>query len=65
MLCQELRREGPGRISYHLVHIATVLHSIVALVFIHYRETLEVVGQLITADWRNRQRTLSLRHLPQ
>lgn len=59
VLCQELGCEGPGCISHHLVHIATVLHSIVALVFVHYRETLEVVGQLITADWRNRQRTQS------
>lgn len=44
VLCQELGGERPRRISHHFVHIATVLHSVIPLIFIHYREALEVMG---------------------
>lgn len=43
VLGQELRRQCPGRVPHHLVHIAAVLHGVVTLVFVHHSEALEVV----------------------
>lgn len=51
VLGQELGRQRPGGVPHHLVHVATVLHRVIALVLVHHREALEVVGQLIAADW--------------
>lgn len=50
VLSQELRGERPGGVPHHLVHIAAVLHRVVALSFVHHREALEVVCQLVAAD---------------
>lgn len=43
VLCQELRRQSPGGIPHHLVHVAAVLHRVIALILVHHSEALEVV----------------------
>lgn len=49
---QKLRGERPRGVPHHLIHVAAVLDSIVALVLIHHCEALEVVRQLIAANYR-------------
>lgn len=44
VLCQKLGGKRPWRISHHFIHIATMLHSVIPLIFIHYCEALEVMG---------------------
>lgn len=51
VLCQELGRQRPGGVPHHLIHVAAVLHCVITLVFVHHSEALEVVRELITADW--------------
>ena len=43
VFCQELWCQGPGGIPNHLIHIAAMLHCIIALIFIHHGEAFEVV----------------------
>jgi hypothetical protein len=43
VLCQELRRQSPGGVPHHLVHVAAVLHGVIALILVHHSEALEVV----------------------
>lgn len=43
LLRQELRRQSPGGIPHHLIHIVVVLHCVLKLLFVRHSEALEAV----------------------
>lgn len=47
---QELRRDGPRGVTDHLVYVAAVYESFVALAFGHYCVAFVLVCQLVTAN---------------
>ena len=49
VLGQVLGRDAPGGVAHHLVHVAAVADGVVALVLVHHREALELVGQVVAA----------------
>lgn len=55
MFGEELWRQRPGGVAHHFVHVAAMSDGVVALVFIHDREALELVRQVVTADFKPEQ----------